>query len=152
MGMTELNNAYELIKNNKGGFFKGQIDENIIVKAENFLEIKFPKTYRFFLKQSGCGSFRSKEFYGISSNNFENSSVPNGIWLTHDERKNGNLDKDLILIGQSIEGYYALDTSKMDKNGECPVVDWYAGADRNNLEIIAEDFGIYFFNEINEII
>lgn len=152
MGMEELNNAYELIKKNEGGFFKGQIEESLIVKAENFLGIKFPKTYRFFLKQSGCGSFRSKEFYGISTNNFENSSVPNGIWLTNDERKKTNLDKDLILIGQSIEGYYALDISKMDKNGECPVVDWHAGANRNNLEVIAEDFGSYFLNEINEVV
>jgi antitoxin YobK len=152
MGMKELNNAYELLKENDGSFFKGKIDESLIIKAEKFLEVKFPKTYRYFLEHSGCGSFCSKEFYGISSTNFENSTVPNGIWLTNNARKNFNLDKNLIIIGQSIEGYYVLDTSKMDGNYECPVFDWHAGADIKNLELIAEDFGTFFLNEINEVI
>jgi hypothetical protein len=38
--------------------------------------------------------------------------------------------------------YLALDTSKVDKEGECPVVAWAPGfTDDQELEVIANDYG-----------
>lgn len=151
MGVSELEEGLQLIEGKDGSFFKGSISDDLVLKAEKYLEVEFPISYKYFLKKKGCGSFRSKEFYGITGDNFKKGSVPNGIWLTGDERRNSDLDWSLILIGQSIEGYYALDTSEMI-NGECPVVDFIPGIEREGLEVIAPDFGIFFLNQVKEVI
>ena len=151
MSVLQLEEGLKLIEGKAGGFFKGEISDALIEKAELFLGVKFPKSYRAFLKKKGCGNFLSKEFYGISSDEFESGSVPNGIWLTNNERKSSDLDHSLILVGQSMEGYYALATSQM-KDGECPVVDSIPGINPKELEVIAPDFGTFFLNQIREVI
>ncbi len=151
MGVLELEQGLKLIENKTGEYFKGNISDDLIIAAEKFLDISFPESYKTFLKLKGSGSFKSKEFYGISNDNFESGRVPNGIWLTGDERKTSNLDRNLVLIGQSIEGYYALDTAQL-KNGECPVVDAIPIGKREDLEIIAPDFGVFFLTQIREVL
>lgn len=151
MSIDALYNGFKLIEQNDhdDAFFKGEISESLILKAENFLGIQFPQSYRVFLSTKGCGDFRGREFYGIVDGDFENSSVPDAIWLTWRKHMDIHLDKCLLLIAQSIEGYYALDTSKM-KDGECQVVDWIPNIPTEQLEIIAPDFGTFFLNEIKE--
>jgi antitoxin YobK len=151
MSIASLNQGFKLIENNSKGFFKGETEEELILKAELFLELKFPKSYRLFLTTKGCGSFMHKEFYGIIDDDFENGSVPDAIWLTWDERKHFMLDKNLLLIAQSQEGYYALDISSMHDN-ECRVVDWISDLEFNKLEVVAPDFGTFFLSEIMEVL
>jgi antitoxin YobK len=151
MSVESLNEGFKLIENNSKSFFKGEIEEQLILKAESFLGLKFPNSYRLFLSKKGCGSFMNKEFYGIIDDDFQNGTVPDAIWLTWDERKISNLDKRLLLIGQSNEGYYALNTSKMIEE-ECEVVDWIPNTDTGLLEVIATDFGSFFLDEIKEVL
>ena len=151
MGGLELEQALKLSENKSGGFFKGNISDELIVAAEKFLNIVFPESYKTFLKLKGCGSFKSKEFYGISNDNFNSGKVPNGIWLTGDERTSSKLDRYLVLIGQSIEGYYALDTAQM-KNGECPVVDAIPIGNRESFEVVAPDFGTFLLEQTREVL
>jgi hypothetical protein len=147
MGMVELREAFRIIENSSNADFDGEKDEALIDRAEKFLGLKFPLTYREFLRTLGCGGIKGKEFYGVIDDDFESSSVPDAIWLTDDERKSSKLDRSLVLIGQSIEGYYALDTSRM-KDGECPVIDALPVGKSKEFEIIAPDFGTFFLNEI----
>jgi hypothetical protein len=147
MGMAELQEAFRIIENSSTADFDGKKDEALIDSAENFLGLKFPLTYREFLRTLGCGGIKGKEFYGVIDDDFESSSIPDAIWLTDNERKTSNLSKSLVLIGQSIEGYYALDTARM-KNGECPVVDALPVGKPEEFEVIASDFGTFFLNEI----
>jgi len=151
VGVVELEEALRLIEGNAGGFFKGEIPEELIAKAELFLGVKFPESYKVFLRKKGCGSFLSKEFYGISSDKFENGSVPNSIWLTGDERKTSKLNHGLVLIGQSFEGYYALDTSRI-KDNECPVVDALPVGNSADFETVATDFGTFFLKQVQEVL
>jgi antitoxin YobK len=151
MGVLELEQGLKLIENRSGGFFKGAISGDFIASAEKFLGVSFPDSYKKFLSLKGCGSFKSKEFYGIVGEDFLKGSVPNGIWLTGDERNSSNLDHNLVLIAQSIEGYYALDTARM-QNGECPVVDAIPIGKREAFEVIASDFGTFFLEQIREVL
>jgi antitoxin YobK len=151
MGMNEFRKAMIIVEKNDRADFDGPKDEKVINKAEKFLGLTFPTTYREFLKNLGCGGIGGMEFYGVIDENFENSGIPDAIWLTNDERQRSKLDSNLILIGQSIEGYYALDTTRM-KDGECPVIDALPVGKRENFEVIAPDYGTFFLNEINRAI
>lgn len=149
MSILSLQKGIDLIKGHPKSFFKGPTSEILIDKAEFFLQLKFPNSYKLFLLELGCGSFMDKEFYGIVDENFEKGVVPNGIWLTSNERQHSELDKNLIIIGDSDDGYFVLDTSKMN-DGECPVCNWlpYSTKNTENLEIISPSFGDFFLTEL----
>ncbi len=151
MSLKEIEEGLKLIEGKKGCYFKGPIDSALISKAESFLELTFPISFKYFLEKKGAGSVKSKEFYGITSDDFNNGSVPNGIWLTADERITSKLDTSLIIIGQGYDTYLALDTSRM-KNGECPVIEVVPNVKPSDCEIIYDDFGFYILEEIKQLI
>lgn len=100
--------------------FSEGVPEAFIVKAEETLSLKFSESYKFFLKKLGCGGVYGLEIYGITSDDFINSGVPNSIWVTLNYREDG-LPQELVIVAvDGMGGYYALDTSKLDA-GECPV-------------------------------
>lgn len=57
------------------------------------------------------------------------------------------LPKNLIIIGFMNDTLVCLDTSKMS-GGECPVVN--VNRDYSKIEVIAETFGKFLFDYINE--
>src|SRR4030042_816764 len=149
MSIKDLEMAFEILKEKKC-HVSGQKPLEYIDKAEKVLGLKFPNSYKEFLLKRGCGNVRSYEFYGIVDDDFENSSVPDGIWLTLDEREKNNLLHEYILIGDANEGWYALDTSKMNNEGECPVVIWqHHSLPKEKIEVIASDFGKFFLDQVS---
>ncbi|MEC7703213.1 MAG: SMI1/KNR4 family protein [Pseudomonadota bacterium] len=148
MSIQDLEKAFELIYHN-GGDFEGEKDNTLITKAERALGVVFPPTYKKFLRTLGCGDIEGLEFYGLIKADFENSSIPDAIWLTLNERKSG-LPIHLILI-YSIEGgvYYALDTSEITENGEYPVVTYELNG---NTQKIADDYGSFLLKELQTVL
>ena len=134
----------------------GNVREEIIRDAEQALAIKFPPSYYLFLLKYGCCGFFASEFYGIMDADFINSSAPDAIWYTLTERKQFQLPHKYIIVGDPGYGPLdAIDTSKPDENGECPVMmidindedpvtkekEWY------EMEQLAPDFGTYLYNQ-----
>ena len=146
--------------------FGGAKPEALIDKAEETLGVLFPPTYRLFLIKYGCGGFLSSEYYGVSRASLLNGgdfeavgSAPDGIWHTLTDRKQFDLPHKYIIVGNPGYGPYdVIDTSKPDKNGECPVIEihgilqdpvtgedaWLEG------EQLAPDFGTYLYNQSKE--
>ena len=151
MKNENLIKAFEIITmhKDKQSFFHGNISEELIINAENYLNLKFPKSYREFLLEHGNGFFNGQEFYGICKEDFTNSSIPDAIWLTMNERKEFNLDNSLILIKESMEYYFAIDTSR-NTNGENPIIDIIPGVKKEECDVVANDFGTFFLNEIKK--
>lgn len=148
MNIQDLNTAFELIEEN-GGDFEGEKDISLIEKAQSVLGVTFPPSYVEFLKSYGCGDIEGLEFYGVINDDFENSSVPDAIWVTLDERKSG-LPHNLVIVYAAGDGtYYALDTSKLDDNGECSVVSYESNG---NLEVIADNYGSFLLDELKTVI
>jgi hypothetical protein len=140
--------AVDLINDSGDGDFEGDKSESLIEKAEQSLNLKFPPSYRRFLKEFGCGDIGGEEFYGLINEEFTDSTVPNGIWLTLNERKNIGLSKEFVIIYSTGDGtYYALDTSRTGNDGECPVV--ALTPDGQTIEDVAEDFGKFFYDTVN---
>lgn len=154
--MENLTRAIRLIQENESqADFVGPRDEDIVSRAEQAIGGMFPPTYRVFLKELGCGSFAGDEFYGVINDNFTNSSVPNGIWLTLDERSRGNVRSNHIIVAETGDGgYYVLDNSTKDSNGEHPVVAWYPGMSQlsTSVQRVADTFGSFLLERTTSAI
>lgn len=125
--------------------------DSFIQDGEKFLNVVFPKSYLAFLKDYGFCSLGGREIYGIIDNQFEDSSIPDAIWLNYRNRTDFDQPEHIIVISDVGEGsYYALDLSQMNDQQECPVVIWPSGGyeETPELEIVAPDFGTWFLNEV----
>lgn len=150
MSMEDYEKAVMLINNSETSDFEGVKPESLVVKAEVALGVKFPPSYRRFLLELGCGDFNGVELYGIIGEDFTNSSVPDAIWLTLEERSTSNLKKKYVIVGSGGDGtYHAIDTSQPDNEGESPIV--VLSLDGEELEVIARSFGAYLLNEISSV-
>lgn len=149
MSMQNLIDAIRIVeKYPDKGSFAGQRSEELIITAEARLGLAFPPTYRKFLLALGAGNFGSVEFYGVIDENFETSSVPDGIWFTLTERKEIDLPHRLIAIGVTSYGeLYCLDTAKKPE-GPIIVYQSHLGPDEQQPEVVADDFGEFFLAQI----
>lgn len=146
MSLEDFKTARELLKE-LGGDFEGPKPEKLVVKAEETLGLEFPPSYRDFLRKLGCGDIHGIEIYGVVDDDFEDSSVPDGIWLTLSERDEIGLDHSLVLIGVEDEGnYLALDTNVATDDGENPVV--RLDPEGKRAEILSPSFGTYFLEVV----
>ena len=127
-------------------------EESLIAAAETALGLAFPPMYRRFVRELGTVGIGSEEIYGITSDDFTTSSVPDGIWLTLRFRDRRHLPPSMIVLGTIGDGsYYVLDTAQTDSNGECLVVSWAHGwKEGDPQEVIASDFGAYFLMTVKE--
>lgn len=118
----------------------------LIEKAETFLDVKLPESFKVYLSRWGNISIGAIEFYGLTKNdNFVDACIPNFAWFTARKRETINLPKHLIVF-QSINDveYLCLDVSTLT-NGECPIVVW------DNIEKeITDSFQITFLDFLLE--
>ena len=130
MSYQDLQRAFEIIEESGGGDFEGAKPETLASLAEDALGLRFPPTYRGFLLRSGCGDITGCEFYGLIDDEFEDSSVPNGVWLTLRERQDSGLPKTLVIVYSDGMGtYFAIDTAQSTSGDENPIVSWQPDAD-----------------------
>jgi len=150
MSLDDLTEAVRRITTLEGSDFVGPRDVALIDLAEQTLDLTFPPTYREFLLRLGCGDCLGQEFYGLIDDDFENSSVPDAIWLTLNERNESSLPHALILVGSTGDGgYYAIDRSRIDTQGESPVVEWWPlESPSTEPRPIAEDFGQFLLQQL----
>ncbi|PQQ29789.1 hypothetical protein CE143_02905 [Photorhabdus luminescens] len=151
MSIEFVKKAISLINENQDiADFEGIEDNSLIDLAEETLSLKFPDSYRFFLKNLGCGDIAGEEFYGIINGNFNVLSVPNAIWLTLSERKESNLPDNYVVIYSTGDGdYMVLDCNK-NKKGLNEVKLWSPGVEEEFTFIPCfNDFGDFFYETIS---
>ncbi len=103
----------------------GPKDEALIGRAEAFLGVAFPPSYREFLRRWGTLGFGPEEIYGVTGENFETGRVPNGIWFTAQERGKFGLPPGfVVVVNADGDQYYCIDTTQKSADGESPVVIW----------------------------
>ncbi len=149
MSMADLTRAFSLVEASPSrSFFAGPRDPELVLAAENVLGGRLPPTYREFVSRLGAGNFGSFEAYGVIDDNFEHSAVPNGVWLTLNERRGSSLPKELVVIGSTGDGsYYCIE---LRDGEESPVIVYQPGfpAHQQHNEVVAKDFGELFLNQI----
>ena len=149
MSIADYEKAKAIIAaNGDTGRFAGSKPEELVKKAEDMLGVRFPPTYRQFLLDYGAGNFGSAdEFYGVIDEDFENSSVPDGVWFTLTERRDAGLPGDLIVVGDTGMGeLYCLNLAA--KEGPVVVID--PGFDMAVREEVAPDFGTFLLQRVQQ--
>ncbi|HNO79908.1 MAG TPA: SMI1/KNR4 family protein [Phycisphaerae bacterium] len=151
MSKDALSQAFRLIDENPDrAHFCGPRDETLICAAENALGLAFPPAYRKFLAKYGCGDIAGVEIYGIVDDNFESSCVPDGIWATLNQRRLAQLRNNHVLVGDTGDGnFYAIDVSRLDAGGDCPVIEWAPDVPENNFLVVADSFGEFLHRKIS---
>jgi hypothetical protein len=154
MSKRDLEQAFELIDRNKLGDFHGPKPAALIVRAEQKLGVTFPHTYREFISRYGCGGIPPDEFYGLIQEDFENSGVPDAVWMTLEQRASNQFPTAFICVSETGDGGdYCIDTSQILADGESPIVEWWPGLPpdaKGNGRIVAEDFGAFLLSRVNE--
>lgn len=124
----------------------GERPERLVELAEQALGVRFPPSYRAFVRELGAGDAGGEEFYGVIDDDFESSAVPDGVWLTLRHRETSGLPDHLVTVATTGDGsYYVVDASG-DGRFEGPVVIWTPGLSSadDDLERVADSFGEFF--------
>ena len=153
MSVEAYNEAKQIILNDDIADFVGGRTSELINSAEEKLGLKFTGLYLNYLQTFGAGNFGAQEIYGIISNDFENSSVPDAIWYTLTERKESNLPSNLLIIYDTgSDELFCLDYNQLDENREPKVVSFVPGVELESqtYEIIANDFGDFLLDLVKQ--
>ena len=150
MSYKDYIKAIEIIEQNKSKV-KKFAEEKIylqkneaIDKIESVLGIKFPRSYRDFLKRFGVLEISNEGAYSLDFSGDYNNIVCVNI-DDHKTNHKLNFPETFVPIYDLGNGEkYCLDTAQMNEEGECPVVGWYYG----RMEILYEDFGEFFLDVV----
>lgn len=149
--MNTLQKALEIIEAKQDEVdFIGEIDEQTIINTENKLQVKFPKSYREFLRNYGLGDIFGEEIYGLGT---EETGIPNMVWITKELREE-ELPHKFICIYFADDGeYFCLDCSQVKNNNDdhAPVVSFISGLPLKDqpFEKIAGNFGDFLLELLN---
>lgn len=128
----------------------GPMSEERVTRAEQQLRLRFPPSYRRFLRAFGSGGVGPEEFFGLTRT--DGAGIPNAIWYTLDQRKDG-LPESMIVVGASGYGtLYCLNITQEDPEGEAPVVEWDPGlpSEKQSLLPIASSFAEFAISAIRD--
>lgn len=128
----------------KDGDFMGGVNEGTIREAAQMLNIKFPNSYHWFLKQYGSGGLDGIDIHGCETTAADSSVV----YHTKLYRGTYNLPEQYIVLNDIDGTVTCLDTNQM-KDGECPVVFW-SRFSKELYAITYENFSDYLLDCLQE--
>ncbi|MGE1110046.1 SMI1/KNR4 family protein [Bacillus wiedmannii] len=128
----------------KDGDFMGVVNEDTIQEAAQMLNLTFPNSYLWFLKQYGSGGMDGMDINGCETTAADSSVV----YHTKLYRETYNLPEQYIILNDIDGTVTCLDTNQM-KDGECPVVFW-SRFSKELYAITYENFGDYLLDSLQE--
>ena len=151
MSMKDLDRALAIVAEHGGqASFVGPRSEIVVRSAEKALGLKLPPTYRRFLRELGAGSFGAAEIYGVVDIDFENSAVPDAVWVTVGARENDDLPADLVVVGHEDDEITCLQIRPEAEEGPVMVINAGEDPERVGTRTAAEDFGAYLLSRVEE--
>lgn len=142
MSYIDFKKAIELIDKNKAKLAYPPHAQNTekIKLAEKKLNVKFPKSYREFLKKYGSIGIGGIEIYGLW-----NDVIIKDTLYERESNEENTFPLHYIPIHALGNGELScLDTSQINKEEECPIMAWYFGS----TEKLSEDFGEFLLDKI----
>lgn len=150
MAQHHFDRACQLIAQSPGlaDFHGGQSDDTIR-RAQEILGAPFPRSYISFLRNFGCGQIVYHELYGLVDETYLGEGAPNVVWVTLEGRRLGLPPTYVVVEDAGYGPFYCLETSRMNDEGECPVI-FYFPQSLAKPEQIASDFGEFFLECVHE--
>jgi hypothetical protein len=136
----------KLIENNKDMADIGVPQtEQEVLRAESCLRVRFPKSYREYLKRWGWVSFGPNEYCGLGT------TVQDVVKMTERVRLARNLPSHLVVIcDHDGDEYVCLDTSSF-RGSECPIVVWDSHGQAIS-RLRANDFESFMNDDMREFL
>ncbi|MCH5454822.1 SMI1/KNR4 family protein [Bacillus toyonensis] len=122
----------------------GVVNEDTIREAAQMLNLTFPNSYLWFLKQYGSGGLDGMDINGCETTAADSSVV----YHTKLYRETYNLPEQYIVLNDIDGTVTCLDTNQI-KDGECPVVFW-SRFSKELYAITYENFGDYLLDSLQE--
>jgi hypothetical protein len=128
--------------------FLGPVPEHIVVRAEAFLGIRLPTSYRSFVLRYGQGFAGPYEIYGLRADEpVPETATLNFVDRTLDARRYG-LPADMVAVYNLGNGEdYVLDLSRGE---DPPMLAWSpaAGGDRTRMDLVEPSFGVFLLEKV----
>lgn len=131
----------------------GGASSELVKMGETKLGVQFPSDYRQFLLEYGALTFGAAEIYGIFTEDFENSGVPDAVWATLDERKLIKMPLHLVMIYNTEMGeIFCLNYRELNTNQEPKITSYFPGFDENaqKNEVLYNSFGDFLLDIVEE--
>ena len=146
--MSSIENIKEKLKLLDDVLVGNNQSDKQIEKAQEYLEVKLPDSFKEYLKNFGNLSFEGFEFYGLTKNDdFKNSSIPNFIWATKDYLNRKILPKGYVVFYSDNEQWlYCLDTNSI---GDIVIWDINENKQQERFEV---EFLVFLEEFIDEIL
>ncbi|WP_296185847.1 SMI1/KNR4 family protein [Pseudomonas sp. UBA1879] len=126
--------------------FAGGASDQMIADFEGVLGVKFPPSYKLFLKKIGALSFGGDTYYGITKSGLTAKAVPSVLFATRDARAVGDADSTMIVVKASGYGpIFSIDTSQLSPSGESPIVQTELSFKRDGVKTVLYDSFEAFF-------
>ncbi|MED3542444.1 SMI1/KNR4 family protein [Bacillus toyonensis] len=130
----------------KNGDFMGGVDEDTIRETAQMLNITFPSSYHWFLKQYGSGGLDGMDIHDCETTAADSSVV----YHTKLYRATYNLSEQYIVLNDIDGTVTCLDINQM-KHDECPVVFW-SRFSKELYAITYENFNEYLLDSLQETV
>ena len=129
----------------------GKTSEEIL-KSEELLNVKFSKQIKEFYKKMGYLSFFGNEVFGIDPYDESGVLEGNSVLYAINDREEYNLPKEWIPVYSYGDGQMAyLDYSNLNSYEEPRIiVGEYKGNSYQLIEVIADDFGDFLLQLVEE--
>lgn len=152
MSYSNFVKAMELAPKCKFYTVAGGKTEEEIKKAEQMLNVKFSNQSREFYAKYGYLSFYGNEIFGIDPYDDSGILEGNSVAYAINDRLEYNLPNSWIPIYNFEDGNMAyLDYSSINTEGEPRVImAFYNGTEYEVAEVLAEDFGDYILQLVQE--
>ncbi|WP_329545888.1 SMI1/KNR4 family protein [Streptomyces sp. NBC_01356] len=120
-------------------------DAGTIAVAERDLGVTFPPSYRRVIEEFGTWDIAGEEFIGVYQTPALGQKLLGSVTETLDARSQYGMPSGLIVaMFDGMGGLIVLDSSRVDQEGEYPVLVWNPGiADRQSMERLGDDFGSF---------
>ncbi len=142
MSYMDFEEAIQLISDNKESCdVMHSSSQGDIHRVEDILKVQLPESYKIFLSKFDNWGLGSQCIYGI----YADAIVKMTQYSRSNYQENPEFPPSFVCIHELGNGEIScLDTSRMNEDGECPVVGWYFG----HVEDIAEDFGSFLLEKV----
>lgn len=145
--MSAMNDIEEFIQliHSSGDLahFVGGCSDELIADIETLLGTPLPPSYVTFLRNLGECDIAGDEFFGAWR---RDGNLYGSARVTQDLRARAAMPPTLIaFMSDGMGGYYVMDSTRLDVNGEAAVGAWMPGPqeDVDLVEYVASSFGTF---------
>lgn len=104
------------------------ISDEWIELAEKRLNVKFPQSYKWWLKNYNGGEIFGEEVYSIYGIDFDNVVGGDIVYINELSRKDDNNFNDKLIISEPNDELFYFDLTQGLVDGEYPVYEYYTKA------------------------